>query len=296
MFLLTPARPRGTGISLRVQHEHQVFHRQRGQSMGRGRGQSVQAGTSGAQGRVYAITPQTEAAEQSVIQGTFLLFHLWARVLFDSSASHSFIATSCVRVLGLKVKTLNEPLHMSSPLGTKARIDRICRGCELEISGILLTVDLRVMDMSEFEVILRMDWLTAHRVVIDCDRMRVTANTPDSTYVVFQGNRHNVSPHTVYDSRWQGQLMGLLASLTLEDEVRQDMSLPRVVCEYEDVFPDELPGLPPPRDVDFRIELHPRTSPISMTPHRMAPVELRELKVQINELLGKGFIRPSTSP
>ena len=56
--------------------------------------------------------------------------------------------------------------------------------------------------------------------------------------------------------------------------MRQDMSLPRVVCEYEDVFPDELPGLPLPREVDFRIELHPGTSPTSMTPYRMAPVEL----------------------
>ena len=74
---------------------------------------------------------------------------------------------------------------MSSPIGTKARIDRICWGCELEISGILLTVDLRVMEMSEFEVILGMDWLTTHRVVIDCDHMRVTAYTPDGTCVVF---------------------------------------------------------------------------------------------------------------
>ena len=152
------------------------------------------------------------------------------------------------------------------------------------------------MDMLEFEVILGMDWLTVHRFVIDCDRMRVTAYTPDSTYVVFQGNRHDVSTHTVYDSRWQGKLMGWLASITLEDKVRQDMSVPRVVCEYEDVFPDELPGLPPPRDVDFRIELHPGTLPISMTPHKTAPVELQELKVKIQELLGKGFIRPSTSP
>ena len=75
--------------------------------------------------------------------------------------------------------------------------------------------------------------------------------------------------------------MGWLASLTLEDEVRRDLSLPLMVCEYEDVFPDELPGLPPHRDVDFVIELHPGTLPISMTPHRMAPVELQELKVQI---------------
>ena len=126
--------------------------------------------------------------------------------------------------------------------------------------------------------------------------MRVVAYTPDGTCVVFQGNRHDASPHTVYYSRWHGQLTGWLANLTLEYEVRQDMSLPRVVCKYEDVFSDELPRLPPLRDVDFRIELHPGTSPISMTPHRMAPVELQELRVQIQELLSKGFIRSSTSP
>ena len=69
-----------------------------------------------------------------------------------------------------------------------------------------------------------------------------------------------------------------------------------MVCEYEDVFSDELPGLPLHRDVNFVIELHPGTSPISMTPHRMAPIELQELKVQIHDLLDRGFIRPSTSP
>ena len=74
------------------------------------------------------------------------------------------------------------------------------------------------------------------------------------------------------------------------------MYLPQVVCEYEDVFQDEVPGLPPHRDVDLCIALHPGTSPISMNPHRMAPVELQELRVQIQELLDKGFIRLSTSP
>ena len=69
-----------------------------------------------------------------------------------------------------------------------------------------------------------------------------------------------------------------------------------MVCEYEDVFPDELPGLPPHKDVDFVIELHPSTSPISITPHRMPPVELHDLKVQRHDLLDRGFIRPSTSP
>ena len=78
--------------------------------------------------------------------------------------------------------------------------------------------------------------------------------------------------------------------------MRLDLDLPRVVCAYVDVFPDELPGLPPQRVVDFGIELHLGISPIPMTLHRMAPVELQKLRVQLQELLGKGFIRPSTSP
>ena len=172
----------------------------------------------------------------------------------------------------------------------------ICRGCELEFSGTLLIVDLRNIDMSEFDVILRMDWLTAYGVVIDCERRRVTAYTQDGTRVVFQGDKHDILPQTVYESRCQGQLAGWLASLTLENEDRPDCDLPRVVCEYVDVFPDELLGLPPQRVVDFGIELHLGTSPISMTPHRMAPVELQELRVQLQELLDKGFIRLSTSP
>ena len=90
--------------------------------------------------------------------------------------------------------------------------------------------------------------------------------------------------------------MGWLTSLTLEVDVRQDLSPPRVVYEYENVFPDELPRLPLHRDVDFVIELHPGTSPIFMTPYRMAPVELQELKVQIQDFLDRGFIKPSTSP
>ena len=135
---------------------------------------------------------------------------------------------------------------MNSSLGTRVSVDLICRGCELEISGIMLTVDLRVMDMSEFYVILGMDWLTAYRVVIDYECRRVTAYTQDGTRVTFQGDKHDVLPQTVYDFRWHRQLMGWLVSLTLENEVRSDLGLPRVVYEYEDVFfSDELPGLPP---------------------------------------------------
>ena len=124
----------------------------------------------------------------------FLLSRLWAKILFDYGASHSFVAASSVDVLGLEVETLDEPLYVSSPLGIRVRIDKICRDFELEILGILLIVDLRVMDISDFDVILCMDWLTAHRIVIDCDSKRISSYTPDGIRVTFQGEKHDALP------------------------------------------------------------------------------------------------------
>ena len=120
---------------------------------------------------------------KSSIRGRIVGFHL--------QDMDSMVGTTLTieRELGLKVETLEEPLYVSSSLGIRARIGMICRGCELEISGTLLIVDLRIMDISEFDVILGMDWLTAYRVVIDCERRRVTSNTQDGTRVVFQGGQ-----------------------------------------------------------------------------------------------------------
>ena len=109
---------------------------------------------------------------------------------------------------------------MSSPLRKRVSVDLICRGYKLEISWILLTVELRVMDMSDFDVILGMDWLMTHQVVIDCERRRVTTYTQNSTSFVFERDKHEALPQVVYDSRWHGQLMSWLVSLTLEDVVR----------------------------------------------------------------------------
>ena len=91
------------------------------------------------------------------------------------------------RELGIEVETLEEPLYVSSLIGIRARIRMICRGCELEISGTLLIVDLRIMDMSEVDVILVKDWLIAYKVVIDCERTRVTAYTRMVLVSYFKG-------------------------------------------------------------------------------------------------------------
>ena len=128
------------------------------------------------------------------------------------------------------LETIEEPLYVSSPLGIRARIGMISRGYELEILGTLLKVDLRILDMSKFDVILGMDWPIAYRIVIDCERKRVTDYTQDGTRMVFQRDKNDILPQTVYESKCQGRLAGWLASLTLEDEVRPDLDLPRVVC------------------------------------------------------------------
>ena len=96
--------------------------------------------------------------------------------------------------MGLEVVTLEKPLYVNSPLGTRVSVDQICRDCESEILRILLIVDMRVMEISEFEVILRMDWLTAHRVVIDCDRRWVTAYTQDVIVLRFRGRSMMLYP------------------------------------------------------------------------------------------------------
>ena len=94
----------------------------------------------------------------------------------------------------MEVETLEETLHVSSPIGARVSVDKIYRGCELVISWILLTMDLRIMDMSEFDVILGMDWLTRHQVIIDCDRKRVTTYTLHGNCFMFQGDKHNDLP------------------------------------------------------------------------------------------------------
>lgn len=228
-------------------------------------------------GRVFAL--QEEGNEDpSVIRGNLVLYNSWVHVLFDSGASHSFISTSCVKSLGLRCEPLETTLRVASPLGGSIRVGLICRGCKLEVSGLHLSCDLRVMNMSDFDIILGMDWLSAHQAMIDCYRKRVTVCTPSGTCFQFKGDREDSLSTTNRKMQWHRQFAGWLESLIINEEAQSELNLPRVVCEYADVFPEELPGLPPHREIDFSIELQAGTAPISLTPHRMAPAELRELK------------------
>ena len=138
---------------------------QRGQVRDRGRGRGPQAGTTGVQGRVYAVIPPVKSVDQPVIQGMFLLSCLSARVLFDSSVSHLFIAASVEIDLGLEVEAFREMMGNSS-LGCSVRVGQMCRDRGSGILVILLIVDLRVVDILGVDVILDMDELTAIRLSV----------------------------------------------------------------------------------------------------------------------------------
>ncbi|KAL9236197.1 hypothetical protein vseg_010898 [Gypsophila vaccaria] len=152
--------------------------------------------------------------------------------------------------------------------------------------------------MPKFDVILGIDWLARHHATFKCRDQKVSFKGPRGNRVTYQKKTSKkgakiVSVMQLQKLERKGHQVYLCSINEVKDELRIE-DIP-VVQEYPDVFPDELPGLPPARDVEFS-DLVPGTPPISKVPHRMAPVELKELKEQLEEMIEKGFVRPSVSP
>ncbi|XP_069142902.1 uncharacterized protein, partial [Solanum lycopersicum] len=150
----------------------------------------------------------------------------------------------------------------------------------VEVEGVKPDEFTMILEMVDFDVILGMTWLSPQFAILDCNAKTVTLAKPGTDPLKMVSK-------------------GCLAFLAhLKDDTTQVPSIESVsvVREFLDVFPADLPGMPPDRDIDFCIDLEPGTRPISIPPYRMAPAELRELKAQLQELLSKGFIRPSASP
>ncbi|KAB2617261.1 S ribonuclease [Pyrus ussuriensis x Pyrus communis] len=195
---------------------------------------------------------------------------------------------------------LGYDLEFVMPRGESCVVDCVYPGCPVIVEGVALSADLIPLDIVDFDVILGTDWLHFYRANIDCYGKVVTFHRPGLPVVTFVGEQCGVR-HGVISALRAKKLLtkgcqGYLAHVVLEETVTSRMEDVRVVRHFPDVFPEDLPGLPPDRDVEFTIELIPGTNPISLTPYRMAPAELRELKVQLQELVDKGFVQPSTSP
>ncbi|KAL0539757.1 hypothetical protein IC582_023973 [Cucumis melo] len=199
-----------------------------------------------------------------------------------------------------RCRTVGSILSVSTPSGEVMLSKDKIKACQVEIANHVLDVTLLVLDMRDFDVILGMDWLSTNHASIDCSRKEVVFNPPSAVSFKFKGAGTVVLPKVVSAMKASKLLnqgtWSILASVVDTKEPKVSLSFELMVREYPNIFPNELPGLPPPREIDFAIELEQGTAPISRAPYRIALAELKELKVQLQELLDKGFIRPSVSP
>ncbi|KAB2626227.1 S ribonuclease [Pyrus ussuriensis x Pyrus communis] len=281
--------------------------RQSGQpSQGRGaQGRGIQAsrgrgGRQQSQGRLHNISLQDAQNNPYLIMGTLNILGCFARVLIDCGATHSVISHTFAQVTQPRPTPLGYDLEVAMPRGERCVVDCVYPGCPVIVEGVALSADLIPLDIVDFDVILGTDWLHFYRANINCYGKVVTFHRPGLPMVTFVGEQSGVRYGVISALRAKKLLtkgcQGYLAHVVLDEAVPNRIEDVRVVRHFPDVFPEDLPGLPPDRDVEFTIELLPGTNPISLTPYRMAPAELRELKVQLQELVDKGFIQPSTSP
>jgi hypothetical protein len=218
----------------------------------------------------------------NVIIGMILVNDNNAIVLFDSGASHSFVAANFVQKHNLPLSMLKNRMIVSSPRGDM-HAKYVCPKVNIRIREVEFIANLIVLESKGIDVILGMDWLSKHKGMINYAKKAVRLTTSSGKEVEY------VAENIVMDKAASNRiaLNHLDAASTLDI---------RTVSEFPDVFLEELPGMPPDREIEFVIELVPGTAPIFKRPYRLATNQLAELKEQLQELLDKGYICPSASP
>nr|GFA96119.1 putative reverse transcriptase domain-containing protein [Tanacetum cinerariifolium] len=254
----------------------------------------------GALGCVFAITEDHATKTSGTITGTLFIYGHAVFVLFDTGATHSVISSVFASCVTTTPTLLDHVLCISTPMKDSVRITHVYRDLPLQFDDKIHAINALPLDMCEFDIILGIDWLTDHHAMIDY-----------RSYRVIFGDIH--APEFIYHGSLPGKSMQIISALqartllshgcegflaTIHDTTSDVPSIhdQPIVSEFPDVFPDELLGIPPVRKVEFSIELIPEAEPISKAPYRMAPIELKELKDQLQELLERGFIRSSVSP
>jgi hypothetical protein len=233
-------------------------------------------------GRLNHLEAEAVQETPGMTVGMFPVDSHIAEVLFDTGAMHSFITASWVEAHNLPITTMSTPIRIDSA-GGRIRADSICLNVSVEIRGIVFPANLIVMGTQGIYVILGMNWLDKYQAVICCDKRTVKLMSPLGGEVVAE----LISPEPRKGSCYQ---------MAIDSKEPDSLEIIKVVSEFPDVFPEDLLGMPPERKVEFAIELLPGSAAISKRAYRVSGLELVELKKQIDELLEKGYIWPSTSP
>ena len=277
-------------------------------SRGRGRGaggrgstpiSQIQSGIR-TQAQVFSVTQQEADASPDVITGMISVYDHDAYALVDPGATHSFISVPFTERHQIESQLINGRMVVSVPNGDTMISGRIVPGSRLVIQNKDFPADLIVLSIHDFDIILGMDWLSKHRATLDCYKKEVRLVRPEEPGVIFRGIRREIAPSLINAMTASKMLrkgcQGYLAFIVDRRQEGTRLEDISIIKEFPDVFPVDISGLPPDREVEFTIDLIPETEPISIPPYRMAPAEMRELKAQLEDLLSKGFIRLSISP
>ncbi|XP_073033793.1 uncharacterized protein [Primulina eburnea] len=265
------------------------------------RGPPQQQFTVPQQARVHALTQdQAQDAPGGVIAGICYVFDYPARILIDTRASHSFLSAAFVDEHEIATIPLLDTVSVATPSGDYLMSHEIVLNCVIRFGNNIMITNLIKLAMTDFDFILGMDLLTNYRATVDCFHGVVR-------FRPYYGSKWNFYG---YDSQARIPLVSAMEmfrllsigndgffiyALDVTREEQLKVSDIPFVKDFPDVFPDEIPGFPPQREIDLSIELMPGTNPISRAPYRLAPTEWNELKEQLKDLLEKGYIRPSMS-
>ncbi|XP_028777930.1 uncharacterized protein LOC114734474 [Neltuma alba] len=244
--------------------------------------------------RVFAITQEEVGAAPNAIKGMISLQGHNVEALFDSGATHSFVSHKYVLHSNLYISEMPVILSVSTLVGLSVRTTQACLNLTLDFKGHRTTIDLICLPLQGMDVIIGMDWLSRNNAVLDC-RKRVVVFPEDVVPTEPSSGSVFLSAAQVDECIRKG-CQAYAVFFSIQVDTKEGIDIIEVAREFPKVFPKEMTGLPPKREVEFTIDLIPSTTPISKNPYRMSPSELNELKRKIEELLEKGFIRPSISP
>ncbi|GJZ02289.1 putative reverse transcriptase domain-containing protein [Tanacetum coccineum] len=246
--------------------------------------------------------------DANVVTGTVPLNnHLWHLTYSTLGAERSFISTAFSSLINIAPTSLENCYDVELADGKLVKIDTIVRGCTLNFLDHPFNIDLMPVELGSFDVIIGMDWLRRYHAVIICDEKLVQVPYGNET-LTFCGNESSngrESRLTVISCSKAQEYMAngcqvFLAQISAKREEdkseRKQIEDVPIVRDFPEVFPEDLPGLPPARPVEFQIDLVPGAAPVARAPYRLAPSEMKELSEQLQELSDKGFIRPSSSP
>ncbi|KAI3758493.1 hypothetical protein L6452_06057 [Arctium lappa] len=265
-------------------------------------GQPANRGNSGrpARARVFEIGAEEARQNPDVITGTFLLNNHSTSVLFDSGVDKSFISLEFISKIGQKSQKLKEDYVIKFANGQEIRVSEVVPNCTLVLAEKEFSIDLIPIKLGSFDIVVGMDWLSENRAEICCSEKKLRIQPSEGGILLVYGEKSRTSLKIVSCMKMRKYLrkewVAFLAHVVdkkLKEKRIQDIP---IVQDFPEVFPDELPGLPPQRQVEFHIDLIPGAAPVAKSPYRLAPSEMKELSEQLQELLEKGFIRPSSSP